>query len=823
MPSIHDQPLRGHPTRPSEVMASGSRQRGGQQDAPNRPSNQHSIEAAASETRESSCLQNSSILRRTTVDPTPHTKFSPNMPVPGDPVSKCTPADGAIPFNTADPQGVFQGLGAVYCSVTPDYTPSLSMDSASSEPNSDVSEGVALNLVRPLGWQHAQGPTISVQAMEFDWWQPFDGDGYDMVDADNTASIEDQLLAEFSGWDDVNMDFKLFTVDTSHFFFDIADVFDEDTDFDKPFTIDMSQYDLSSSEMAAKSPAAPTPIHKNQAELQRASSDSLVSSEPNTCGTKTPGSDTIDEGPPNQYCLLSETEISAVQNHNGCTKNYSLDIHSQAPPRRKLLPNNGSRPSRFPLPEDLKTVQEHHHCPGHISEHEQNQPSSEPSLCLASPQSSSSRSASVTEYESTCSSEYEYEFYGTDQGILGGLTSQLLKTLTEVFFSSAATWASNTRDEPAGDEQRENSRYSDSCQTGDETSDQSSHTTNPGKRKRQNSMDKQPGDGDGEDSRPPKIAHISPQNKPQILLWACPFSKWKPLSYQGCYKYLMKDISRVKQHLARTHEKPFHCPTCWEIFRDEDRFYGHIQERACATKPGTVLDGITTAQKKLLERRADKRLSKSEQWYAIFSILFPDQPHPKSPYVESNLSAELLSFQAFMSKDGLQIVEETARSHIPQELLPRREEVVAFSQTLFQQAIPIILERYESTRPNNNSPDSGYASVSSTSTSLPAKSKHGAGTVSGGTQPFSGEKDYVSPGVHVCPAAETQSLPPDNIGNLADETLLDSLSLPETFPLAQTPWDWAGAGDLGTLESSLSLGEFDLFSTDQVSSSDGQE
>jgi hypothetical protein len=147
-----------------------------------------------------------------------------------DVASQRVPADGMLPFTTIDPQDLFQGLGTVpsggggaisdmhvYRSVTPNDTPESSKDSASSEPNSDVSEGVALNVTLDMG---------------FDSWQPFEGDRYvnfgmdvdlDMLDANNAGAMGDQILAEFSGWDDVNTDFnKPFTLDTSQYGLDIS-------------------------------------------------------------------------------------------------------------------------------------------------------------------------------------------------------------------------------------------------------------------------------------------------------------------------------------------------------------------------------------------------------------------------------------------------------------------------------------------------------------------------------------------------------------------------------------------------------------------------
>ncbi|KAI1504244.1 hypothetical protein F5X99DRAFT_55051 [Biscogniauxia marginata] len=138
-------------------------------------------------------------------------------------VSQPTGVDNVFTMATVDPQDLFQnfpvldtgGNGAIsdmnaYRSITPNDTPESIKDSASSEPNSDVSEGVALNVTLDMG---------------FDSWRPFEGNQFmmgpdsmdmgmgDLIDLD---SMGDNGFPEFTCWDDVNPDFgKPFSLDTS--------------------------------------------------------------------------------------------------------------------------------------------------------------------------------------------------------------------------------------------------------------------------------------------------------------------------------------------------------------------------------------------------------------------------------------------------------------------------------------------------------------------------------------------------------------------------------------------------------------------------------
>lgn len=126
---------------------------------------------------------------------------------------------------TIDPQELFSSMGllesggggaisdmSVYRSITPNDTPdsSASKESTVSEPNSDVSEGVSLNVTLDMG---------------FDTWTPFGGDQYlniDATDVDAMMHMDDQRgfandeFADFTTWADGKLDMgKPFTIDAS--------------------------------------------------------------------------------------------------------------------------------------------------------------------------------------------------------------------------------------------------------------------------------------------------------------------------------------------------------------------------------------------------------------------------------------------------------------------------------------------------------------------------------------------------------------------------------------------------------------------------------
>ncbi|OTA52269.1 hypothetical protein K449DRAFT_391479 [Hypoxylon sp. EC38] len=319
-----------------------------------------------------------------------------------------------------------------------------------------------------------------------------------------------------------------------------------------------------------------------------------------------------------------------------------------------------------------------------------------------SPQSSIINSSPVTEYDSIISSEFEDDASGMEQSPLQPFTSLILDELLRIYFLGRSPLLGEClKSTQSGESTSQPKDHAPGLKQGGDTK-RGSYIPIYGKRKRRESDNQHSEDEGDEDKRPSNKPILKASEEAQSVFWACPFSKWKPLTYQKCHRYILKDISRVKQHLRRYHERPRYCPVCWEVFREEDKFETHIQDRRCSPRPKIDIEGVSSAQQKQLERRSDKQLSKPKQWYAIYETLFPDQPRPDNPYIESDLSAELISFQRFMAIEGLPIVERKARENIPAHLFPHEDELLLFSQVLFQQAVPEILRKYEGTRLKNN-------------------------------------------------------------------------------------------------------------------------
>jgi hypothetical protein len=117
------------------------------------------------------------------------------------------------------------------------------------------------------------------------------------------------------------------------------------------------------------------------------------------------------------------------------------------------------------------------------------------------------------------------------------------------------------------------------------------------------------------------------------LRFACPFAKFDPFAHRDCYRYRLKRIRDVKQHLSRCHYAPIHCPVCGETFNCEEVRDNHIRARTCFPQELPSTDEITPEKQRLLRQRVSSKMKEEEQWYTVYEILFPGHPRPKSPYV----------------------------------------------------------------------------------------------------------------------------------------------------------------------------------------------
>ena len=224
----------------------------------------------------------------------------------------------------------------------------------------------------------------------------------------------------------------------------------------------------------------------------------------------------------------------------------------------------------------------------------------------------------------------------------------------------------------------------------------------PTKRKIDSSKNEGDNGEDGEEKRGTSKRTGPKEPSEESRLLACPFCKWSSHRYRKCYKYILKDIARLKQHLSRCHRIPIHCAVCFDIFDSEDDRDEHLRQRTCEIQNPVKWEGVNEKQRKQLEQRVSKKKTIKENWYIIYAILFPDAPRPKSPYVHIVLSEELCALQDFIAREGPRVLSELVSSELPHVLQPQQDEVEAFVQAIFQDVVGTLLEQWEARNQETN-------------------------------------------------------------------------------------------------------------------------
>ena len=165
-------------------------------------------------------------------------------------------------------------------------------------------------------------------------------------------------------------------------------------------------------------------------------------------------------------------------------------------------------------------------------------------------------------------------------------------------------------------------------------------------------------DGDGDEGqggarRPSKRpgGHL-PLNKSL----ACPFWKLDPGTHRECLKReKFLGVNRVKQHLTRSHaEGAFSCQRCKAKFEDEEEQERHLQDvnAVCVYRLRDPRDRRITRKQQAALSKKSKPGTHSEQWFAVWRILFPDCQEPQSAYIDSHVSEDLRLFREYASQQG---------------------------------------------------------------------------------------------------------------------------------------------------------------------------
>ncbi|KAK3995212.1 hypothetical protein QBC44DRAFT_320686 [Cladorrhinum sp. PSN332] len=194
-----------------------------------------------------------------------------------------------------------------------------------------------------------------------------------------------------------------------------------------------------------------------------------------------------------------------------------------------------------------------------------------------------------------------------------------------------------------------------------------------------------------------------PEEPSSRRLLACPFWKMDPTEHRPCFKMTLHGISRVKQHLTRKHLPAFYCERCMLVLPDERTHLAHIQIMNCSFQ-SEKFNGITHRQQRELSKKSNPSLSVTEQWFAIWGIVFPNTPRPLSAYMDPDLSEDLCRFREFAELHGPGLIAEEIRSSQSEGAEPEIQGLpdVALRHVI-SQGLNRIFENWLRDRPRNNS------------------------------------------------------------------------------------------------------------------------
>ena len=223
------------------------------------------------------------------------------------------------------------------------------------------------------------------------------------------------------------------------------------------------------------------------------------------------------------------------------------------------------------------------------------------------------------------------------------------------------------------------------------------------KRSRQGGDDGDETADDDEGERAPACKRKRGDNAKLVKLFACPYFKFDgerysernitEKHYRKCASSVLRDISRLKQHLKRTHKRPdFYCGRCSQKFKERDHLNEHTRTNPpCENSAPKYGEMMTDRQHQEIKRHIGRQ-DQCESWYKIFHILFPDAPKPITPYMTNADPVVLHHFVEFFRGYGPEEFFGLLRDF--RERSTRTIEIRPPTQTIIDEAFEITLPGY---------------------------------------------------------------------------------------------------------------------------------
>ncbi|KAK1988042.1 hypothetical protein LZ30DRAFT_91690 [Colletotrichum cereale] len=153
---------------------------------------------------------------------------------------------------------------------------------------------------------------------------------------------------------------------------------------------------------------------------------------------------------------------------------------------------------------------------------------------------------------------------------------------------------------------------------------------------------------------------------------ACPFYKFDRVGHLDCAHFHLRRVKDVKQHLLRKHK--FYCKGCCEGFRDRKKCLDHVNGRQCRlgsdSRADAIVEGISECQKaKLMKRMHSGTRGEEHSWYSIWEILFPAQPTPASPFLNSGVEEVISTVCDLWQKNGPTVLSSFNSAQLPTDMV----------------------------------------------------------------------------------------------------------------------------------------------------------
>ncbi|KAH6976454.1 hypothetical protein BKA56DRAFT_618366 [Ilyonectria sp. MPI-CAGE-AT-0026] len=151
---------------------------------------------------------------------------------------------------------------------------------------------------------------------------------------------------------------------------------------------------------------------------------------------------------------------------------------------------------------------------------------------------------------------------------------------------------------------------------------------------------KNPGDSDDEGSGDERGQSNDDAADNDTRFWACLYYASDPHNHFRCLgKYKLRRFADIMQHLERCHRlPPFYCPKCWHKQTNKAARDSHI--RNCSSpnlpQPERLYDDKLDQLKDML--KGPRGRTDEEKWFAMWDVIFPGRPRPRSPYVEQGMA-----------------------------------------------------------------------------------------------------------------------------------------------------------------------------------------